>query len=289
MGAAGRAIIARIEFPGGASDLSLQSNDFHVEAPSDAVWRHVLAARRTGALGDDVDARSRALFGPLVAAPGAPFAIGQLGQSLDGRIATPTGHSHYVNGRPAIVHLHRLRALVDAVVVGVGTVVADDPALTVRHVEGDNPARVVVDPRGRMPAGARLLADDGRRRLVVTRPDAAPALPRGVERIALAPGPDGRIPPAAIVDALAARGLVRLLVEGGAATVSAFVEARGLHRLHVAVAPLLIGSGPTGLVLPPIDRLDDALRPRARCYALGEDVLWDLELASAGGSANRST
>jgi riboflavin biosynthesis pyrimidine reductase len=71
--------------------------------------------------------------------------------------------------------------------------------------------------------------------------------------------------------------------------VSAFVEARGLHRLHVAVAPLLIGSGPTGLVLPPIDRLDDALRPRARCYALGEDVLWDLELASAGGSANRST
>jgi diaminohydroxyphosphoribosylaminopyrimidine deaminase/5-amino-6-(5-phosphoribosylamino)uracil reductase len=269
--------------------LSLQSNDGHGDAPSDAAWRRVLAARGTGTLGGGVGARSRALFGPLLAAPGERLAIGQLGQSLDGRIATSTGHSHYVNGRPAIVHLHRLRALVDAVVVGVGTVVADDPALTVRHVEGDSPARVVVDPRGRMPAAARLLADDGRRRLVVMRPGVASTLPHGVERIELAPGADGRIPPAAIVDALAARGLPRLLVEGGAATVSAFVEARALHRLHVAVAPLLIGSGPTGLVLPPIDRLDDALRPRARCYALGEDVLWDLELASAGGTANRST
>ena len=75
------------------------------------------------------------IYGPLVATlpEDQSFVIGQIGQSLDGRVATPTGHSHYINGPAALVHLHRLRALVDAVVVGVGTVVADDPQLTVRR------------------------------------------------------------------------------------------------------------------------------------------------------------
>jgi len=268
--------------------LSSGLPDGPAEASSDDAWRRVLRARREGASRADVGEPWRALYGPLLAEPGRPLAIGQLGQSLDGRIATPSGHSHYVNGRPAIVHLHRLRALVDAVLVGVGTVVADDPALTVRHVEGPSPARVAIDPGGRIPAHARMLADDGRRRLAVLRTGARTVLPPGVERVEVAPDDAGRLPPAAIVEALAARGLVRLLVEGGARTVSAFVEARCLHRLHVAVAPLIIGAGPVGLALPPIDRLDDALRPRARCYALGEDVLWDLELDASGGVANRS-
>ena len=73
--------------------------------------------------------------------------VGQIGQSLDGRIATPKGHSHYVNGDDGLAHLHRLRALVDAVVVGIGTVLADDPQLTVRRVSGPHPARVVIDPQ----------------------------------------------------------------------------------------------------------------------------------------------
>ena len=102
--------------------------------------------------------------------------IGQIGQSLDGRIATASGQSHYINGPAAIVHLHRLRALVDAVIVGIGTVTADDPRLTVRRVEGPSPARVVIDPQGDVRS-AKLLAADGCRRVVVTRPGAAPDLP----------------------------------------------------------------------------------------------------------------
>src|SRR5713226_2202644 len=94
--------------------------------------------------------------------------VAQCGQSLDARIATPTGHSHYINGEAGLAHLHRLRALVDAVVIGVGTAIADDPQLTVRRVEGPSPARVVVDPNGRLPLTARVLATDGIRRLVVT-------------------------------------------------------------------------------------------------------------------------
>lgn len=246
-------------------------------ASSDTPWAVVLEARRRGArctAGEPWDA----VYGATTVPPAASWVIGQLGQSLDGRIATPTGHSHYVNGVEAIVHLHRLRALVDAVLVGVGTAVADDPALTVRHVRGPNPCRVIVDPRGRVPPASKALRDDGVRRIVVTGTRAEPSLPAGVEVLRVTEAPDGALPPPAIVEALAARGLRRLLVEGGAATLSRFVAARCMHRLHVAVAPLIIGSGPTGLSLPPIDRLDEALRPVARTYALGADVLWDVEL-----------
>ena len=106
-----------------------------------------------------------ALAGHLrAAAPGLVddlVVVGQFGQSIDARIATASGHSHYINGADGLAHLHRLRALVDAVVVGVGTALADDPQLTVRRVAGPNPARVVIDPNGRLPPTARLLADDG--------------------------------------------------------------------------------------------------------------------------------
>ena len=94
--------------------------------------------------------------------------VGQLGQSLDGRVATESGHSKYINGPAGLVHLHRLRALVDVVVVGVGTAIADDPQLTVRRVSGPQPARVVIDPKGRLCADARMFADNGVRRLLIT-------------------------------------------------------------------------------------------------------------------------
>lgn len=213
------------------------------------------------------------LYAPI--AGSRAVVVGQLGQSLDGRIATPTGHSHYVNGPAAIRHLHRLRALVDAAIVGIGTVLADDPRLTVREVAGPSPARVVIDPNGRLPAGARLLADDGVPRFVVQ----AKGAPRraGATTIEV-PERDGRLDPQAIVAALAERGLHRLLVEGGGRTVSTFLAAGALDRLHLCVAPLIIGSGPLGLALPPIDRLDDALRPAVTVHRLGEDVLFDCAL-----------
>jgi diaminohydroxyphosphoribosylaminopyrimidine deaminase/5-amino-6-(5-phosphoribosylamino)uracil reductase len=207
-----------------------------------------------------------------------PFVLGQLGQSLDGRIATPTGHSRTIGGAGGITHLHRLRALADAVVIGIGTVLADDPQLTVRAVPGRNPARVVIDPRGRLPACARLLAEDGAPCLVVQTADQP--RPAGVTALTL-PGADGRIDPHALVAALAALGLRRLLIEGGGQTVSRFLAAGALTRLHVCVTPVVIGSGPTGLCLPPIARMEEAMRPRCRTHLLGEDVLFDIALGEA--------
>lgn len=94
-----------------------------------------------------------------------PFVVAQLGQSLDGRIATITGESRWINGDAALDHLHRLRAAVDAVVVGIGTVIADDPRLDVRRVPTRSgrgqPARIVIDPSGRLPGSAKMLRNDG--------------------------------------------------------------------------------------------------------------------------------
>ena len=104
-------------------------------------WASVPALFRTGPF--PLPEPWEGLFGALrMPGPDGLTVIGQLGQSLDGRIATPTGHSHYINGPAGIDHLHRIRALVDVVVVGAGTAVADDPQLTVRRVEGPQPAQI---------------------------------------------------------------------------------------------------------------------------------------------------
>ncbi len=200
--------------------------------------------------------------------------IAQLGQSLDGRIATPTGASKYINGPVALDFLHHLRARVDAVVVGVGTVIADDPLLTVRRVPGSNPVRVVIDPKGRMPASAKCLACDAAPTYVIRHTQNCDDSPSQV--LDVPQHGDGGIDPHTIIDALRGRGLRRLLIEGGATTISRFITAGALDRLYLLVSPVILGSGRPGLELPPIDQLSEALRPATRSYSLGGgDVLFD--------------
>lgn len=227
-----------------------------------------------------------ALYAPLARGCGKePCLFAQVGQSLDGRIATPSGDATDILSPDGLCHLHRCRALVDAVVVGARTAAADDPRLSVRLVKGRNPARVVIDPRGRIEDTRKLFAADGARRIIVQACDRPRA--DGIEVIRL-PERDGQIAPQAIRDALAARGLRRILIEGGGITIGHFLEAGLLCRLHVAIAPIIIGSGPTGLRTSPIERLAQALRPKTHVYGLDRDVVFDCVLGH-GGNARRST
>ena len=105
---------------------------------------------------------------------------------------------------------------------------------------------------------------------------------QGVEAIVVERS-EGGIAPGAIVAALAARGFRRILIEGGAKTVSAFLAAGALHRLHLSIAPIVIGSGPMGVNLPPIDELDAALRPITLTHQLGEDVVFDCAFETTPG------
>ena len=167
----------------------------------------------------------------------------------------------------------------DAIVVGVGTAIADDPQLTVRRVAGPQPARVVIDPKGRLGADARMFADDGVRRVLITAQGTRCAPPAGVEIIAL-PATDGQIAPAAIAIALAGCGMRRMLIEGGANTVSRFLAAGCLDRLHVLVAPIILGAGGPGLILPALERADQAPRMPMRVHKIEDDVLFDCDLSA---------
>lgn len=203
--------------------------------------------------------------------------VGQLGQTMDGRIATATGQSKYINGRPGLTHLHQLRALLDAVVVGVGTAIADDPQLNVRMVSGTNPARVVIDPKAKLQPKARVWQDDGARRMWIVAEGLVITPPTGVEIIAL-PAQDGRIAPHEILRSLHLRGLNRVLIEGGAETVSRFLQAGCLDRLHLIVAPILMGSGRASLNLPAIEHMDQALRLNVMTHLLDDEILFDCDL-----------
>src|SRR5258707_69911 len=186
-------------------------------------WRLVPSKFRTSC--EALPAPWEEWFGPLRQGTVDDLVVvGQIGQSIDGRIATVTGHSKYINGPAGLDHLHRLRALVDAVLVGIGTAVADDPLLTVRRCAGPSPARIVLDPRGRLSPAAKVLGEDGVRRLVIVADGVTPKLPNGVEVVPVAAA-NGEIAPSAILAALAERGFARILIEGGAHTVSRFIAA----------------------------------------------------------------
>ena len=206
------------------------------------------------------------------------WVLGQLGQSLDGCIATAEGQSHYVTGPQSLTHLHRLRALADAVIVGTATAEADNPQLTTRHVEGPSPTRVVLDRAGRLPGDLKAYTGDSGVCLRVAAPG-APDLAsfEGVETLEL-PAGDAGFAPNELIAALAGRGLVRLLVEGGGRLVTSWYNAGALDRLHVVVAPFFLGAGRKGLDLPAVTDLPNLKRPKASHYSLGEDVLFDLHL-----------
>ena len=221
------------------------------------------------------------LYLPVLGTVAQPnVVIGHLGQSVDARIATSDGDAFFVTGPENRQHLHRLRSLCHAIVVGAGTVTKDDPQLTTRAVTGANPVRVLIDPKARIQEGLKVLVD-GEAPTWLLHADTVnlESLPSSdaYQRLAVR-SVDGRLQPRDILDVLAAHGLRRIFVEGGGVTVSRFFNARCLTRLQMATAPLLVGEGVPALQIPGALTMKQALRPQFRLYRMGKDVMWDFEL-----------
>ncbi|HUR33351.1 MAG TPA: RibD family protein [Vicinamibacterales bacterium] len=225
------------------------------------------------------------LYLPITSATSArPVTIGHLGQSLDGFIATHSGESQYVTGEENILHLHRMRALCDAVIVGAGTVAADDPQLTTRRVPGPNPLRVVLDPSRRLAEHYKVFTDDSAETLYICTERVLQPGETFMGRAAVRTvndAPNG-MDAAAVLALLRERGCHRIFVEGGGVTVSMFLQADLLDRLQVAIAPLIIGNGRPAIRLPARDALSECRRPRYRVFRMGDDVFFDCDLRDLG-------
>ena len=221
----------------------------------------------------------------------APLAVGHLGQGLDGYIATASGDSNYVTGPENILHLHRMRALCDAIIVGAETVAADDPQLTARRADGNDPVRVVLDPQRRLAPTHGVFTDAQAPTLLVCDAARAAQSPGqiGVAEILGVPmGADG-LDLKTLLQALHARRLYAIFVEGGGKTVSAFLEQELLDRLQIAIAPLLTGAGRPGIRLGARQHIAECLRLSHRVFTMGGDVLFDCDMrAMEGSSASES-
>ena len=214
-----------------------------------------------------------------------PVTVGHLGQSLDGFIATHSGDSQFVTGNHNLVHMHRMRALSGCVVVGAGTVAADDPQLTTRFVHGPNPIRVIFDPARRLAPTYRVFTDDEAPTLYIcdrSRIGSGETRVGNAEMIGIGDASPERAV-AQVLALLRARGCSRVFVEGGGVTVSAFLEANLLDRLQIAIAPVLIGDGRPAIRLAPHASLRDCRRPGYRVFRMGGDVLFDCELNPQSG------
>ena len=214
---------------------------------------------------------------------GLPFVTVKYAQSLDGRIATATGDSRWISGELALRLAHRLRREHDAIMVGIGTVLTDDPRLTVRLVGGRDPLRIVVDSRLRIPISARVLAEGAAHRTLIVTTDRADSNriteleQLGAEVLVVSAGQNPSR--ASIVDLLEALGRRRvgsILVEGGAGIITSLLAARGVDRMVVVVAPRIIGQGIEAIGNLDTAELSDAISfTSVKMRRLGPDVVFD--------------
>ena len=216
-------------------------------------------------------------------APRPPVTI-HYAQTLDGRLATRTGDSQWISAEPSTRFAHGLRASHAAVMVGAGTVIADDPRLTTRLVQGPSPVRIVVDSTLRLPPSANVVSDGVAPTILATTARATHERQRafagsGADVLVLPATPDGRVDLGALLDELGRRRLDSVLVEGGAGLITALLREHRVRRLVVSIAPMIVGSGIEAVGDLDITTLRDALAFRRASFSqVGPDVIFDGEL-----------
>ena len=230
-------------------------------------------------LRDEAQALNKGFF--LTKTHQRPFVSLKLATSLDGRIATTTGQSKWITGPEARRDAQLIRATHDAILVGIGTVLADNPALT-RRLPGiqEQPLRVVLDSHGRLPSGATF-CDGEQDSLQIVAPDCAAPVPSGVERLAVDRDEDGFLSIPTILRSLAEKGITRLMVEGGGTVATHFLKSGLVDRVYWYRAGLAIGGdGVAGLSGPGWSDLGEAPRFRfVSSRSVGPDRLDVLEHA----------
>ncbi len=210
-------------------------------------------------------------------------------QTLDGRIATRTGQSQWIGCEASLRFAHKLRAEHDAIMVGVGTVLADNPRLTVRLVDGASPTRVIVDSTLRLPLDSNVLTDGAAPTLLATTSRAsenqmARILGTGAQLVVIGEDADGRVDLWRLLADLRSRSIASVLIEGGRSLITTALTCRLVDRLAVCISPMVMGEGIEAVGDLGIERLAEALTfSQARFERLGEDIIFEGILAESGG------
>ena len=200
--------------------------------------------------------------------------FGQIGQSIDGKIALNNGNSHYINEKESITYLHCLRSISDAVIVGVNTVIKDNPLLTTRKITGDDPLRIIIDPSLKLTNKYKIFKD-GNTNIIFTNSSNKKKLNNSAI-ITLSKKKFTQN----IYKYLEKLSLNYILVEGGPATLSKFIDLKLLDMMQFIISPTLIGSGINSLKLKPINNLKKAIRVKNKISTLGKEIVVTLKLNS---------
>jgi diaminohydroxyphosphoribosylaminopyrimidine deaminase/5-amino-6-(5-phosphoribosylamino)uracil reductase len=199
------------------------------------------------------------------------FYIGQIGQSLDGKIALLNGNSHYINDKNSISYLHSLRSICDAVVVGVNTIRKDDPLLTTRAIKGPNPQRIIIDPSLKLTNKYKVFKD-GMPNIIFTHSK----LNKKFNNTQIYQLPERNFTNL-IYQNINRLGYKLVLVEGGSKTISKFLENRLLNIMQFIIAPTIIGSGINSINIEPITNLKNVIRTKNNIFKFGKEIIVSLE------------
>jgi riboflavin-specific deaminase-like protein len=237
-----------------------------------------------------ITARSDTALAP----PDRPSITVKIAQTLDGRIATRTGQSQWITCEPSRALAHELRATHDAVLVGIGTVLFDNPRLTVRLVEGPNPLRIAVDTTLRIPLDSYLLTDAPERTICVAAEDAPPERVQAIQergaRVLFGQRSDDGLDLVDLLGRLRRIGIRSLMVEGGSGIITSLLRARLVDRLVVCIAPKVLGAGLDAVGDLGIRDLSQALTFRETTVRqLGPDIVFDgiVDHAAIASAATR--
>ena len=199
------------------------------------------------------------------------FFIGQIGQSLDGKIALNNGNSHYINEKESIFYLHCLRAICDGVLVGVNTVLKDDPLLTTREINGSNPTRLIIDPSLKLSNRFKIFKDDNKN-IIFTNSNKQ----KNFKNTVIIKYPKKNFTQN-IYNYLKRTSFKYVLIEGGPTTLSFFIKLKLINYMQFIISPTLIGSGIDSVKLKPITNLKKAIRTSSNFSKLGKEIVATLD------------
>ncbi len=212
------------------------------------------------------------------AATGHPFVTVSYAQSLDGSIASSTGAPILISGKESLAYTHALRACQDAILVGIGTILSDNPSLTTRLVDGPNPCRIILDSRLRIPHDAQVLACEGAQAPIIVTTHLHDAgrkealVEQGIRVAVLEGDGKGWVDLSALLPFLGAQGIRRLMVEGGSRVLSSFIQHQCVQHLIVTLSMDLVGGLPALQALPAEGRFKARIMPTHRAW-MGEDLV----------------